>query len=330
MKAIIPVAGFGTRMRPHTLTHPKVLLPVADKPMIAHIVEKLIEDGVDELVFVVGHLGDQVQDFIRSTYRVTSHFIPQTEFLGLGHAIYTASNFLQEEPLIIVLGDTIYDVDLKPVLASPYSTLGVKKVADPRRFGVAVLDSQGFITRLVEKPAEFISDLALVGLYFFRNGASLKAALEELIQRNIRTRNEYQLTDALQLMIEHGEKLTTFPVEGWYDCGKPETLLETNGILLRRDFAGASYSFPNTIIIPPVYIHPDVQIENSIIGPHVTVWEGSHIRNARIHDSILMKHCRVDGAYLRHSILGDHARVKRHPEELNLGDYSDSNDIRKE
>jgi glucose-1-phosphate thymidylyltransferase len=322
MKAIIPVAGFGTRMRPHTLTHPKVLLPVADKPMIAHIVEKLIDDGVDELIFVVGHLGEQVQEFIRTQYQVPSRFIPQTEFLGLGHAIYTAGDYLQDEPLIIVLGDTIYDVDLKPVLDSPYSTLGVKKVADPRRFGVAVLDENGFITRLVEKPKEFVSDLALVGLYFFRSGARLKSALEELIQKNIRTNNEFQLTDALQLMIEHGEKLSTFPVEGWYDCGKPETLLETNGILLRRDFSRASYSFPNTVIIPPVYIHPEAKVENAVIGPNVTVWEGSEIRDSRIRDSILMKHCQVEGAVLEYSILGDHTRVERKWEQLNMGDYS--------
>ncbi len=322
MKAIIPVAGFGTRMRPHTLTHPKVLLPVADKPMIAHIVEKLIDDGVDELIFVVGHLGEQVQEFIRTQYQVPSRFIPQTEFLGLGHAIYTAGDYLQDEPLIIVLGDTIYDVDLKPVLESPYSTLGVKKVADPRRFGVAVLDENGFITRLVEKPKEFVSDLALVGLYFFRSGARLKSALEELIQKNIRTNNEFQLTDALQLMIEHGEKLSTFPVEGWYDCGKPETLLETNGILLRRDFYRASYAYPNTVIIPPVYIHPDAKVENAVIGPNVTVWEGSEIRDSRIRDSILMKHCYVAGAVLEYSILGDHSRVERKWEQLNIGDYS--------
>ncbi|OPX31695.1 hypothetical protein B1H10_08485 [candidate division KSB1 bacterium 4484_188] len=167
MKAIIPVAGFGTRMRPHTLTHPKVLLPVADKPMIAHILNKLIADGVNEFIFVVGHLGREVEKYIRSSFQVKCHFLTQSEFLGLGHAISMAGDFLDNQPLIIVLGDTIYDVDLKPVLNGQFSSLGVKKVDNPRRFGVAVLDDAGFVTRLVEKPTEIISDLALVGLYYF-------------------------------------------------------------------------------------------------------------------------------------------------------------------
>lgn len=324
MKAIIPVAGFGTRMRPHTLTHPKVLLPVADKPMIAHIVEKLIADGVDELVFVVGHLGEHVEEFIRSNYSIPAYFIEQTAFLGLGHAIYSAAEYLQADPLIIVLGDTIYDVDLGPVLASPYSTLGVKEVADPRRFGVAVLDDQGFIRKLVEKPQEPISNLALVGLYFFNNGLSLKAALEELVSRDIRTNNEFQLTDALQLMIEHGEKLKTFPVEGWYDCGKPETLLETNAIILKRDFSNSEYHYPNSVIIPPVYIHPDAEIKDSIIGPNVTLWKGARVQDAIIRDSIIQPHARISGAHLRESIIGDHAKIRIKPRTMQLGDYSDS------
>ncbi len=322
MKAIIPVAGFGTRMRPHTLTHPKVLLPVADKPMIGHIVEKLIDDGVDELVFVVGHLGDKVEEYIRETFRIKSHFIEQTEFLGLGHAIYTAANFLTAEPLIIVLGDTLYDVDLKSVIGGKFSSLGVKEVEDPRRFGVAVTDRDGFITRLVEKPQEFVSNLALVGLYYFTSGEKLKQALEELIARNIRTKNEYQLTDALQIMIDRGEKMSVFNVEGWYDCGKPETLLETNGIILRQHFAHKKYRYKDSIIIPPVYIHPEAEIENAVIGPEVTIGAGCKISRAIIRNAIIGEHTVVKNIILQDSLIGEHTFVKGEVRELNLGDYS--------
>ncbi len=322
MKAIIPVAGFGTRMRPHTLTHPKVLLPVANKPMIAHIVEKLLEDGVDELVFVVGHLGEEIEKYIRETFPVKSHFLEQTEFLGLGHAIYTAREFLAEEPVIIVLGDTIYDVKLKEVLHGKHHSLGVKIVENPARFGVAVLDEKNFITKLVEKPKKPVSNLALVGLYFLTNGTVLEKALAELIARNIRTKNEYQLTDALQVMIEHGEKITTFPVEGWYDCGKPETLLETNGIILQRDFGDADYSFENSVIIPPVYIPPDAKIRNAIIGPNVTVGKECRIENAIVKNTILGSGTVIQQISLHDSLIGDFAEVKGKSKNVNLGDYS--------
>jgi len=322
MKAVIPVAGFGTRMRPHTLTHPKVLLPVADKPMIGHIVEKLIDDGVDGLVFVVGHLGDKVEEYIRNSFKIKSHFIEQKEFLGLGHAIYTAGDFLTAEPLIIVLGDTLYDVDLKSVIGSDFSSLGVKEVDDPRRFGVAVTGKDGFITRLVEKPQKFVSKLALVGLYYFTNGEKLKQALEELIAKNIRTKNEYQLTDALQIMIDRGEKMGVFNVDGWYDCGKPETLLETNGIILRQRFADKKYQYKDSIIIPPVFIHPEAEIEKAVIGPEVTIGANCKISQSVIRNTIIGEYTIIKNIVLQDSLIGEHTFVKGEIRELNLGDYS--------
>ena len=323
MKAIIPVAGFGTRMRPHTLTHPKVLLPVADRPMIAHIVDKIIEDGIDELVFVVGYLGDKVEEFIRRNYNVKASFVEQEEFLGLGHAIYTARDFLGDEPIFIVLGDTIYDVELKPTLKNKTSSLGVKTIDDPRRFGIAVLDEKGFITKLVEKPKKPVSNLALVGLYFFKNGKTLKKALAQLIEKNIRTKNEYQLTDAIQLMIDQGEKISTFNVTGWYDCGKPETLLETTGIILQRDFSRKKYKYENVIINQPVYIHENAAIENSIIGPNVTVAENTHISDCIISNSIISPGVKLKKIKITDSIIGSHASVTGKSKSLNLGDYSE-------
>jgi len=323
MKAIIPVAGFGTRMRPHTLTHPKVLLPVADRPMIAHIVDKIIADGIDEIVFVVGYLGDKVEEFIRQNYQVKASFVEQKEFLGLGHAIYTAGDFISDEPIFIVLGDTIYDVELKPALKSKTSSLGVKKIDDPRRFGIAVLDEKGFVTKLVEKPKKPVSNLTLVGLYYFKNGNTLKKALAQLIKKNIRTKNEYQLTDAIQLMINQGEKITTFDVSGWYDCGKPETLLETTGIILQRDFSGKKYNYESTIVHPPVYIHQSVKIENSIIGPNVTVAENAHISDCIISNSIIGPGVKLKKINITDSIIGNHASVTGKTKSLNLGDYSE-------
>lgn len=323
MKAIVPVAGFGTRMRPHTLTHPKVLLPVADKPMIAHIVEKLLDDGVDELVFVVGYLGDKIEEFIRKTYQVKSSFVEQKEFLGLGHAIYTAGDFLDKGPVIIVLGDTIYDVNLKSILKSTHSTLGVKSIKDPRRFGIAILNEDGFITKLVEKPKKPVSNLTLVGLYFFNDGQILKKALEKLISEDIRTNNEYQLTDAIQLMINNGEKIRTFDVEGWYDCGKPETLIETTAIILQRDFSTKKYHYENTIVRSPVYIHKSAKIENSIIGPNVTIGKNVFIKNCSITKSIISSDVQLKNLILTDSIIGNNVRVSGHAKSLNLGDYSD-------
>jgi glucose-1-phosphate thymidylyltransferase len=322
MKAIIPVAGFGTRMRPHTLTHPKVLLPVADRPMIAHIVEKLIDDGVEELIFVVGYLGDKIEDFIKNTYHVKSHFVEQKEFLGLGHAIYTAKDFLDHDSVLIVLGDTIYDVDLSSVVKSRKNYLGVKKIENPKRFGVAILDNNGNVEKVVEKPQKFVSDLALVGIYYFSDGDRLKLALQDIISKKIKTKNEYQLTDALQLMIEQDERFLTFNVEGWYDCGKPETLLRTNGILLKRDFSNQKYHLENSMVIPPVYIHPDAIISKSIIGPNVTIGKHSVIEESIIKNSIINEDTVIRRLVLKDSLIGVHAHIERQSEILNFGDYS--------
>jgi glucose-1-phosphate thymidylyltransferase len=323
MKALIPVAGYGTRMRPHTLTQPKVLLPVADKPMIAHIVEKLIGDGIDELIFVVGHLGNKIEEFIRANYQIKSSFIQQTEFLGLGHAIYTARDYLDNQPLIIVLGDTIYEANLQKVIKAGKNSLGVKKVDDPRRFGVALLNKNGFIKKLIEKPKKFASDLALVGIYYFHNGNDLKNALTKLITAGIKTNDEYQLTDALQIMIDDAQPFTTFKVNGWYDCGKPETLLETNAIILKRDFSKKTYKYKNTIIIPPVFIHPLANIQNSIIGPNVTIGRDTKIERSIILASIINSESTIRSLYLRNSIIGTNVDIQGPVRSLNVGDYSE-------
>ena len=233
MRAIIPVAGVGSRLRPHTYTVPKVLLNVGGKPIIGHIMDRVIDNGFDEATIIIGYLGEKIKEYILNHYSIKVDFVEQEERLGLGHAIYLSRHTISRDPILIILGDTVFDVDLKSLVASEHSVLGVKEVEDPRRFGVAELDN-GFISKLVEKPEDPKSKLAVVGIYFIRKPQVLVDCLKEMIKQNVRTKGEFQLTDALQLMIERGERMKPFTVNGWYDCGKPETLLETNRHLDRK------------------------------------------------------------------------------------------------
>ncbi len=321
MRAIIPVAGIGTRLKPHTYSTPKVLLNVGGKPIISHILEKLIDEGIYKTTFVIGHLGDQIKDYITENYKsLKADFIEQTSMEGLGHAIYTAIPTFDDDEIFIILGDTIFDVDLKSVFKSKYSSLGVKAVEDPRRFGVAVMEN-GFIRKLVEKPQTPISQLALVGLYYMKNSETLKSALNKLVERDVRTKGELQLTDAIQIMIDEGEKITTFQVEGWYDCGKPETLLSTNQILL--DQKSVSKKFDNVVVNLPVYIADDAKIENSVIGPYTTIDKGCRIKDCIIKNSIIGSNAEVSKSLLENSIIGNNSIIKGTFKRLNSGDSSE-------
>lgn len=321
MKAIIPVAGVGTRLRPHTFSHPKVLLNVAGKPIIGHIMDKLIEAGIDEAIVIVGYLGNMVEEWLRKHYSIRFTFVNQSEMLGLAHAIWICKPYVAaDEPVLIILGDTIFDVDLQPVLNSPISTLGVHEVDDPRRFGVAITE-HGQIVRLEEKPDEPSSNLAIVGLYFLRNAGPLFDSIDHVIENGIRTKGEYQLTDALQLMIERGEPITTFPVIGWYDCGKPETLLSTNETLLQKK--PPSKAYPGCIINDPVFIADNATVENAIIGPNATIGEHAVVNDAIVRDSIIGNHARVSHIMLDYSIIGNNASISGNPHEINIGDYSE-------
>jgi glucose-1-phosphate thymidylyltransferase len=321
MHSIIPVAGFGTRMRPHTYTQPKVLLPVAGKPILGHILDRLIAAGVTSTTIVVGYLGDKVEEYVRTAYpNIESSFVEQTELLGLGHSIWTAREYIPTngDPLFIILGDTIFDVDLKNVFALPTSALCVRPVEDPRRFGVAELEG-GYISKLVEKPEHPTTNLAIVGLYFFRNPKLLAECLDHIVSNDIRTRNEYQLTDALQLMIDRGEKFSTFEIEAWYDCGKPETLLETNRHLLGLKQQGHA-GVKGSLIIDPVEIAEGAEVRNSVIGPYVSIGAGSVVENTVVRDSIVGENCSLINLNLDLSIVGNSAQAAGRPARLNLGD----------
>jgi len=321
MRAIIPVAGVGSRLRPHTYTIPKVLLNVGGKPILAHILDKLISENITKATFVIGHLGDKIKEFVEQKYsEMECEFVVQKELGGLGHAIYTAIPTFDEKDIFIILGDTIFDVNLDSVFNNDCSMIGVKEVKNPGRFGVAVLKN-GEVERLVEKPKEMISNLAIVGLYYISNAKALADCLNELIEKDIRTSGELQLTDALQMMLVKGEKICTFPVEGWYDCGKQETLLETNRILL--DDKKTDKKFDNVLINNPVYIEENVDIKNCIIGPYATISEGCKITDSIIKDSIIGKDSEISSSLLEGSIIGNNAVIKGSYKKLNTGDSTE-------
>lgn len=325
MKAIIPVAGIGSRLRPHTHTQPKALVPVAGKPILGHIIDSLKEVGIHEFIFVIGYLGDKIQSYVVEKYpELKKSFVVQAQKEGIGHAIWTAKEMVNnDDQLLIVLGDTIFDVHLQDFVDLPYSTVGVKKVDDPRNFGVVESDDDGFITRLVEKPMIPKSNMAMVGLYKIKEGKLLMETLNDNIKQNLRTHNEFQLTDALMHMVEKGVKIQSFKVEEWYDCGKKEVLLATNAMLLSRQNNDSEINFNNTIIIPPVSIAPNCRIQNSIIGPNVSIGENTYVDHSILKNSIIGSFSQLEDVVLKDSLVGSDASLKGLSQSLNLGDSTE-------
>ena len=320
--AVIPAAGVGTRLRPHTHTRPKVLLQVAGRPILAHILDDLVALGVKRAVLIVGYMGDLVRAFVAERYRsLKVDFVEQEERLGLGHAVSLAEPFADDQPVLIVLGDTIFDADLASVIAGGVSTIGVKPVDDPQRFGIVERDASGRVTRLVEKPEQPASNLAITGIYYFARGGPLFAALREIQAKNIRTRGEFQLTDAMQLMVTRGEVIGTFPVDGWYDCGKTETLLETNRVLLEKQPAGPA--IPGSVTRGPVFVAPSAKVEGCILGPHVSIAAGARLRNAIVRDSIVSENAIIEDILIEGSVVGEHAVVSGGFRRVNVGDSSE-------
>jgi glucose-1-phosphate thymidylyltransferase len=320
--AVIPAAGVGTRLRPHTHTQPKVLLHVAGKPMIAHILDDLVAVDVKRAVLIIGYMGELVRAYVSKAYPgLQVDYVVQEERLGLGHAVSLAAPYAKDQPLLIVLGDTIFEVDLKAVLKARVNAIGVKEVEDPRRFGVVEVDAKGRVTKLVEKPEHPATNLAITGIYYFTHGGPLFAALDELQKKNQRTRGEFQLTDALQILVSRGGELRTFPVEGWYDCGKTETLLETNRILL--DKLADTPAIPGTVTLKPVFVAPGATVENCVLGPHVSVAAGARLRNTVMRDSIVNENATVEDILLEGSVVGENAVVSGGFRHVNVGDSSE-------
>lgn len=326
MKAIIPVAGAGAKLRPHTYTQPKALIPIAGKTILSFIVDQLNEAGITEFIFIVGYLGEKIQEYVMQTYpELTTHFVYQNERQGTGHAIELTKNIVGNDEVFVVLGDTICDYDIKEVMDSPFSMLGIKKVDDPRNFGVASVNEEGFIEQLVEKPAIPKSNMALVGLYKIKESHFLYECLHQLFSQNIKSNGEYNLTDALDCMIKRGAKFKSFKVKNWFDCGKKETLLESNAILLKKFGANiiSDHSFKNTIIVPPVSIAPGCNIENSIIGPNVAIGANTNINHSIVRDSIIGSYTNLFEVVLDNSLIGSDASVKGLSRSLNIGDNTE-------
>lgn len=323
MKAILPVAGKGTRLRPLAHTYPKALIPVAGRPMVDWILEPLIAAGLQEAVFIVGWLGDEIERHVRAEYPGLSlRFVPQGETLGLGHAVSLGLDEGEGE-VFIVLGDTLFETDVRAIVDAPHSVLGVKEVADPRRFGVAEVQD-GRITRLVEKPAEPRSNLALIGLYNIKNGEALRLTLERMMRDDIRTRGEYQITDALQMLIDGGEIFLPWAIDGWFDCGKKETLLDTNRRFLElRDSRREPVRQGDSLLIPPVFVASDARLTRSIVGPNVSVGSGAVIQDAVLSDSLLCDNAVAQGVVLRDAVLGRDSRITQPPRALNLSDHTE-------
>jgi glucose-1-phosphate thymidylyltransferase len=326
MKAIIPVAGAGTKLRPHTYTQPKALIPLAGKTILSIIIDQLIEAGIEEYVLITGYLGNKIQDYVSKEYPgLNMHFVQQNDRKGLGHAIWLTREIIGDDEILIVLGDTICEYDVSDFISQPGSVLGVRKVDDPRNFGVAEIDEQGHISRVVEKPQIPKSNMAIVGLYKINDTANLFRCLEQIIGVEQRTQDDLNLTDALECMIRAGTTFRPYKVLNWFDCGKKETLLESNATLLKK-FGGVvaeDHHFENIIIIPPVSIAPGCDIRNSIIGPNVAIGEKTTINYSIVKDSIIGSFSKLYDVVLHDSIIGSDTEIKGETRTLNIGDNTE-------
>ncbi len=321
MKVIVLTAGLGTRLRPHTFSKPKPLVTVAGKPMLAHILDSFAPLAIDELVFVTGYLGHQIEAFVTERYNYPTQFIVQTELRGQAHAIHLTREVVSG-PTLIVFGDGIFSTDLSQLnRPSNDGVIFVQEVEDPRRFGVAVLEN-GLITRLIEKPDTPVSNLAVIGVYYTPEVSRLYESIDYIIEHSIQTKGEFYLADALQVMINNGERFHAQRVDIWKDCGTPAALLDTNRYLLEH---GRSYvgHLSRSVVIPPVYISDTAQIENSVIGPYVSVAAGAVVRNSRIKDSIINAGAHLETVMLNKSLIGSDAYVDGTFQELNVGDASE-------
>jgi len=321
MQVIIPLAGKGTRLRPHTHLVPKPLLKVAGRPVMDWVMDRLQGLGVEELIFITGHLKEQVEQYARSRYPIPSRFIEQKVQDGTAGAVNLARPHVRG-PVLIIFVDTVFEADLTVINRSDADgIIWAKEVEDYQRFGVVVTDAQGYMTRIVEKPSTPISKLANIGLYYIRDVEALWAGIDHVLT-SAANRGEFFLTDACQHMIERGRRILTAEVGGWYDCGKLDTLLETNETLLRKGHARRR-DFPGVTIIDPVLIEDGVTVERSTIGPNVTLETGSHVTDSTLEHTVVGRDARITAASLRASMLGDGVVVDGLSGSASLGNHSE-------
>ena len=321
MNVIIPVAGLGTRLRPHTWSRPKPLVSVAGQPMLGHVLDRLLKLTLDRVVFVTGYLGDQIEAFVRDNYAFDAVFVPQSEPRGQSDAIVRARGQIAG-PTIILFPDMLFEADIEQLETASYDgAIFVKQVDDPRRFGVVVLDGEGHARKIVEKPDKPVSDLAIMGIYYVREVRQLFDAIDEQVQRDIQTKGEYFLADALQLMIDSGLLFRAIPATAWEDCGTTAALLSTNRYLLSKSLDAPEA--PGSVVIPPVFIAPTARITNSVIGPYASIGDNVQVENAIVRDSIIDSGAHIESAMLTTSIVGRDAYVRGEPMRVNVGDSAD-------
>lgn len=322
MKAVIPVAGVGSRLRPHTFSAPKALVPVAGKPILGHILDELVLLDIRDVILIIGQMGECIKTYVDTAYQFAAQYVVQEDTLGIAHAIHQCRSFLDDEPTLIILGDTVYNTDfsvLRDGLSS--NAIGVKALqGDLRRYGLVEVEGDR-VTRLVEKPDHPQSNLVIAGVYYLANPRVMVDCIDELIRAGRTTRDEYQLTDALQVMVERGEHMTTFPVDEWYDCGTTERLLATNRRLL--ELRGTSCHIDGSTIIPPVAIAKDVQITSSVIGPFVSISGAVSVNQSVITDTIICEGARIQDCRLDRSVVGPCATVTGHARRMNVGELSE-------
>ncbi|MDA1082054.1 MAG: sugar phosphate nucleotidyltransferase [Gemmatimonadetes bacterium] len=324
MKVIIPLAGKGTRLRPHTHTVPKPMLKVAGKPVMDYVLDDVRKlGGVDEVIYITGHLKDAVERHVHDVYGdMKATFIEQVVQDGTAGAVALAGPHV-DQPVLIVFVDTIFDTDLSVIKTSTDDgIIWTKEVEDYQRFGVVLADENGHMTKIVEKPSTPISKRANIGLYYVRNWKLLYDAIEHVLTRP-KNKGEYYLTDAFQYMIEAGAKLKVIDVKGWYDAGKLDTVLETNRAMLERGRARKGAVGKDCTVHEPVYIEDGVTIERSTIGPNVSISTGSVIRDSTLSDTIVGANSTVANSTLTKSLIGDHAVIEGVRGSATAGDHAE-------
>jgi len=329
LKVVIPMAGYGTRLRPHTWSRPKQLISLAGKGVLSHILDmfQTLPDPQDvEYIFIVGYLGDKIEEYMTKYHpHLNVRFIVQDEMLGQSHAIHLTKEHLNG-PMLMIFPDTLIETDLSKLEEVDSDVVGwVKPVPDPRRFGVTEVGEDGYVKRLIEKPKEMYNNLAVVGFYYFRQSADLINAIEEQMASGLKLKGEYFLADAVNIMLLNGARMTTQRVDVWLDAGTSEAVLETNRYLLNHghDNSAEVNRRSDVTVIPPVYVHPSADVRSSVIGPNASIGANCIVNHSVIRDSILEDHARTDDIVLDKSLIGQNACVQGHPRSVNVGDNSE-------